>query len=227
MIREQQQVRLDGASPMRVVGYETNSSSSLPVLPYHRIGCSQDTFRSYPASQPSISTSIEEASMDGGRAHIRFQDFVSRTRHAELLDTINELKLKIMAMEERLTVALKNGSMCEVSGEDIQRQILDSLMALSSDHSIRTAIANMTEAITSQLKAHASKIDNICEAWHTKPFYPTSVANRSQEYMHQVVDSENHARSSTLEDESDNEDELMPLTQYMASRSAKVRIVLL
>lgn len=70
------------------------------ITSFHRIGGSQDS-RGPAVSQQTGSTSHnEESPLDGGRAQIRFQEFVARSRHLEILDILHDLKSRITNLED-------------------------------------------------------------------------------------------------------------------------------
>lgn len=140
----------------RIIGSDASSPSfSIPIT-HHRITCSQESLRSHSTSQEEL------VSVDGGRAHARFQEFVARTRHMELLDMLHEMRSKINNLEEK--IAFLSNSRADQNTEmmTLTMQKLDDLLQQSlSDQDFHIKVESAMDLIGNEVRKGAEMITSL------------------------------------------------------------------
>lgn len=141
----------------RIIGSDASSPSfSIPIT-HHRITCSQESLRSHSTSQEEL------VSVDGGRAHARFQEFVARTRHMEVLDILHEMRSKINNLEEK--VALMSNSRATDQNTEMMTltmQKLDDLLQQSLfDQEFHRRVGSAVDLIGNEVRKGAEMITSL------------------------------------------------------------------
>lgn len=117
-----------------------------------------------PASQQSNFTSgtmYEESTNESGRSQGRFNEFVSRTRHLELLSVLNDLKQRISVLENIVNAQeMKQRNSVKELGRMTEMQCSQIVSAVSRTES---HISEEMKVYTKQLKEDSQKLDKVTQ----------------------------------------------------------------
>lgn len=194
-----------------------SQGSGLYVPQQHRfMENSQDSARSQTTSQPSsIRSSFEGSPLDGGRSQARFQEFVSRTRHMELLDSIREIHSKVVTLESKID-QLQNQSNTILQNQcSNQHEFKEVLQLSANDHSYFQSLDQKVNRISMELKQNLALLSQMHSAIEEQSHHVVSETYR------EVSISKTKCLDNLWEEDSDC-GEGIPVADYLITRSKKV-----
>jgi hypothetical protein len=195
------------------VGQDSNSSVASVSVQAHRIH-SQDSSRGYSTSQ--LSSSLEDSPLDGGRSHARFQEFVSRTRHMELIEILHELKTKICSLEVKVD-ALKQ-IQHHHPPLPTEKQFNDLIEHSASEKIVLSCLGANVQKLNEEIQTNSQKLEQLAR----------DLNHRKKYQAQEVFVSEKEIKSASAKDEDlfSEEDDGISLSQYLHhKRSATPQVI--
>ncbi|RYH29352.1 hypothetical protein EON65_08815 [archaeon] len=202
------------------VGGSQGSGVYVPQQQHRFMESSQESARSQGTSQPaSLVSSFEGSPLDGGRSQARFQEFVSRTRHMELLESVRELHTKVASLESKIDQLQNQNNLLIQHQCNNQHQFKEIIQHSLDDQSYFQSLDQKVQRISMELQQNLALLSQM----HSVIEEQSHVSQHRfvSETYREVSMSKAMCLDNLWEEDSDC-GEGIPVADYLFTRSKKV-----